>query len=99
VRPDHVGEQCPVCGTRAADDMHIARCRYRDALRVDLRSRAGRSGIPAVSADDLFAHLANIYEDSSLAHRAAANAIDLGWRPVVGSNPDRLWTAPTEATP
>lgn len=83
--------RCPSCGSVHVDDVHIARCAYRDELRADVAAYAEPLGVPEPTALDLLAHLGDIYQDGSLAHRAAVHLMALGWRPVVGSDAKRLW--------
>lgn len=84
---------CPTCGARSlVDALHPARCAYRKALADDVEARAGARGIPAVPALDLFAHMCELRRDAEIAHRAVLDVIDLGWRPVIGSTSEWLWT-------
>lgn len=72
---------CPTCGARGPDTMHPPACAHRASLRADVIRHAATAGITEHSAGDLWAHLRDIYSEGQLAHRAALNVIDLGWRP------------------
>jgi hypothetical protein len=43
-----------------------------------------------VTTDDLWAHLGHVASPED-ATRIVRQVVDLGWRPVIGSDPKRLW--------
>lgn len=78
---------CGRCGNRAGHDpIAEAQCELLSVLRRGVVAASARLDQPApeVAVLDLFAHLRAIYEDGTLAYRAACQVLELGWRPVVG---------------
>jgi hypothetical protein len=87
-----VSARACVCGDRDPGESHDrGRCERRDVSRRVVVSKAEKNGIPAATAIDLWAHLRTPRDDGTDAAFDAAAVIDLGWRPVVGNNLDRLW--------
>jgi len=76
------------CGARDVTDTHIGRCRRNHDALTDAEAA---QAIPAVTVADLWAHLGHVGSPED-ATRTVRQVIDLGWRPVVGSDPRRLWT-------
>lgn len=75
---------CPVCGARDADHLHLARCAYLDELLAALNAYAATLDNPPKPVDvvDLVAHLGG-YDDPERAHAAARVVLNLGWRKVL----------------
>lgn len=84
---------CAVCGARDTTLHHIDACEWADTNRRLAWAHGNEAGIPPVTTDDLWAHMSGHPEDAT---RIVRLVIDLGWRPVVGSDKDRLWTKETE---
>jgi hypothetical protein len=72
---------CATCGDRWPHDP--AECRREADARDEVRSAADKSGVNAIDALDLWAHLRK-YADPPRAAWAVSDVLDLGWRPVVG---------------
>jgi hypothetical protein len=83
-------KNCPTCGNRDATDTHIGRCRVTTASRKEAEVHGTAQSIPAVTTADLWAHLGHVASPQD-ATRIVRQVVDLGWRPVVGSDPKRLW--------
>lgn len=83
---------CACCGTRDTTDRHIERCRRNHGARTEAEAHGAAQAIPAVTTADLWAHLGHVASDED-ATRIVRQVVDLGWRPVVGSDPRRLWRA------
>ena len=97
---------CPACGGRDVTDAHLGRCQITTSevtcpacLGAWLASHAERKAaaehgatyaVPPVTTDDLWAHLGHVASPQD-ATRIVRLVLDLGWRPVVGSDPKRLW--------
>jgi hypothetical protein len=82
---------CAGCGSHDVTENHIGRCRRRARALDDARGHGAAQGIPAVTVDDLWAHLGHA-ANAEDATRIVRQVVDLGWRPVVGSDHKRLWT-------
>lgn len=88
---------CPACHAHDVTESHLARC-VRQAEERDKAAAHGEDyGVPAVTTADLWAHLGHVasYEDAT---RIVRQVLDLGWRPVIGSDPKRLWSRNGEAS-
>lgn len=82
---------CPVCKVRDVDGLHVDRCEERDSY-IQRALTAGRAhGIPDVTTVDLWAHADARCHNWLQAALVVECVLDLGWRPVVGSDPTRLW--------
>jgi len=88
---------CATCGSRDVTETHVDRCQRRTAARADAQAHGTAQGIPAVTTADLWAHLGHVAnaEDST---RIVRQVVDLGWRPVVGSDKRRLWSTHGDPT-
>lgn len=84
---------CPSCGTRDTTETHVGRCRRNTAARTEAEAHGAAQAIPAVTTADLWAHLGHVARPED-ATRIVRAVVDLGWRPVVGSDPKRLWRKP-----
>lgn len=84
---------CPCCGTRDTIQNHIDRCRRSHTARAEAEALGVGQAIPAVTTSDLWAHLGHVASPED-ATRIVRQVIDLGWRPVVGSDKRRLWSKP-----
>lgn len=83
-------KECPTCKDRTGHTpMGEAQCRLRSEAVADLDRYARTLDKPPTSPKvaDIFAHLRNIYGDSTEAHRAARVVLDLGWRPSFEESP------------
>ena len=83
---------CPTCPARDVTEHHVGRCKITTTARNEAADLAERYGVPRVTADDLWAHLGHVASPQD-ATRIVRQVLDLGWRPVVGSEPKRLWRA------
>ena len=88
---------CQCCGSRDVTQNHIDRCRMRFTARTEAEAIGAAQAIPDVTTADLWAHLGHVASPQD-ATRIVRQVVDLGWRPVVGSDPRRLWN-PTTAEP
>lgn len=86
---------CPCCGSRDVTETHIGRCRRNHTARTEAEAHGAAQAIPAVALADLWAHLGHVASPED-ATRIVRKVIDLGWRPVVGSDPRRLWNRPAD---
>lgn len=82
---------CASCGSRDVTQSHVARCARNHAARTEAQEHAATQAIPAVTTADLWAHLGHVASPED-ATRIVRQVVDLGWRPVVGSDPKRLWS-------
>jgi hypothetical protein len=82
---------CPDCGAHDVTENHIGRCHRNTVARTEAEALASEQGIPAVTAADLWAHLGHVASAED-ATRIVRQVVDLGWRPVVGKDPKRLWS-------
>lgn len=82
---------CPTCPARDVTDAHIGRCELTTRTRKAAEDHGAQQGIPPVATADLWAHLGHVGNPEE-ATRIVRQVVDLGWRPVVGSDPGRLWT-------
>lgn len=85
---------CPTCTANNVSDLHVDRCAEIDRYEKAAIQAGDAADIPNVTTADLWAHF-NSSSNAVQATRLVRLAIDLGWRPVVGSNPKRLWSAAT----
>lgn len=93
-RPDPEERRtCTTCGSRDVTYHHTQRCRIQTEARTEAKALGATQGIPEVATDDLWAHLGHVAMPQD-ATRIVRQVIDLGWRPVVGSEPNRKWTPP-----
>lgn len=81
---------CPACGGRDATESHLRRCQIVTTERRAAAAYGGTYAVPGVTTDDLWAHLGHVASPQD-ATRIVRQVLDLGWRPVVGSDPKRLW--------
>ena len=86
-------KNCPCCGTRDVTDTHLGRCRRNYGARTEAEAHGAAQAIPDVTTADLWAHLGHVGSPED-ATRTVRQVVDLGWRPVVGGDPRRLWTPP-----
>lgn len=93
--PTSTRRDCPTCHSRDVTENHIGWCAVRTAARVEAQSLGDAQSIPSVTTDDLWAHLGHASSSPQDATRIVRQVIDLGWRPVVGSDPKRLWNGGT----
>jgi hypothetical protein len=89
-------KDCPCCGSRDVTDAHLVRCRISHAARTEAEAHGAARAIPDVTTADLWAHLGHVASPHD-ATRIVRQVVDLGWRPVVGSDPRRLWSPTTSA--
>lgn len=85
------GLNCPACGGRDVTESHLHRCQIITTERSAAEAHGETYGVPAVTTADLWAHLGHIASPQD-ATRIVRQVLDLGWRPVVGTNPKRLWS-------
>jgi hypothetical protein len=83
---------CPDCGARDVTEHHIPRCHRNHVARTEAETHGATQGIPAVTTADLWAHLGHVASPED-ATRIVRQVVDLGWRPVVGKDAQRLWGA------
>lgn len=81
---------CDACGSRDVPEGHVQRCTWTTERRTAAVKHGETYGVPAVTTDDLWAHLGHVASPDD-ATRIVRQVLDLGWRPVVGSEPKRLW--------
>lgn len=81
---------CPWCGSRDVIEEHLGRCELTTKARGEAVTHGRRYGIPDVTTTDLWAHLGHIAAPPDMT-RIVRQVLDLGWRPVVGSDTKRLW--------
>lgn len=84
-------QDCPTCPSRDVTEAHIGRCRITTTARTEAAALGVAQSIPTVATDDLWAHLGHVASPQD-ATRIVRQLVDLGWRPVVGSDPKRLWS-------
>ncbi|WP_436702433.1 hypothetical protein [Nocardioides sp. BYT-33-1] len=84
-------QDCPTCPSRDVTDTHIGRCRFVTTERTSAEQYGATQGIPAVATADAWAHLGHVATPQD-ATRIIRQIVDLGWRPVIGKDPGRLWT-------
>lgn len=82
---------CPACGGRDVTESHLHRCQIVNTERAAAVAYGETYGVPAVTAADLWAHLGHVASPQD-ATRIVRQVLDLGWRPVCGSEPKRLWS-------
>lgn len=83
-------KNCPACSAHDVTESHLARCALITEERGKATAYGGTYGVPAVTTADLWAHLGHVASPQD-ATRIVRQVLDLGWRPVVGSEPKRLW--------
>lgn len=89
---------CPCCGARDVTETHLGRCRRNTVARTEAEAHGAAQAIPDVTTADLWAHIGHVASPED-ATRIVRQVVDLGWRPVVGSDPRRLWTTPPTHNP
>lgn len=82
---------CPTCNAKDVLPNHPNRCERIHRNRTQAAQLGSACGVPAVTTDDLWAHLGHVASPDD-ATRIVRQVLDLGWRPVVGSEPGRLWS-------
>ena len=83
--------RCLVCQATDVTGSHVDRCEERHRYLSYARASGAVYDIPRVTIDDLHAHLASRVHNELVAAFVVELVCDLGWRPVVGSDPRRLW--------
>lgn len=86
-------DRCPVCQRADVSGVHVERCEEEDRYRKAASASAEAAGIPVVTGHDLWAHLNSRTHNVLTSALVVQLVIDLGWRPVVGSDPKRLWSS------
>lgn len=81
--------RCPVCGSVDVTQGHLEHCQQVDKARSDAVTHGVQYEVPAVATADLWAHVGGYPVDAT---RLVRLVLDLGWRPVVGADPKRLWS-------
>ena len=87
---------CPACGGRDVTESHLRRCEIVNTERSTAVRYGETYGVPAVTTADLWAHLGHVASPQE-ATRIVRQVLDLGWRPVVGKDPKRLWSRDDDA--
>lgn len=85
-----MSETCPTCQSRGTTPEHQTRCERLQMHRQAAIDHGATYSVPAATTADLWAHLGHVASAED-ATRIVRQVLDLGWRPVVGSNPARLW--------
>lgn len=88
--------RCPVCPSHDVDGLHVDRCKEEQRHWLAAAESIDAAVIPGATGRDLWAHL-NSRHGPLVATSLTRLVIDLGWRPVVGSEPGRLWRAAHQA--
>lgn len=83
---------CASCGAHDVTENHVGRCQIITAERDAAVAYGQTYAVPAVTIADLWAHLGHVASPQD-ATRIVRQVLDLGWRPVVGSEPKRLWSS------
>lgn len=83
--------KCPVCSNADVNGLHVDRCEERERYRQHALAAGRAAGIPDVTINDLWAHVSSRTSSVLYATEVVRLVIDLGWRPVVGKDPGRLW--------
>lgn len=81
---------CQSCGAHDVTEAHIERCRIITTERDAAIAHGETYRVPAVTTADLWAHFGHVASPQD-ATRIVRQVLDLGWRPVVGSESRRLW--------
>ncbi len=82
---------CPVCKSGDVNGLHVDRCQEsRMYLSVAVESGVAND-VPPVTTEDLWAHLNSRTHNEMSSAAIVRLVLDLGWRPVVGSDDKRLW--------
>ncbi|WP_067434139.1 hypothetical protein [Nocardioides jensenii] len=84
---------CPICPSSDVDGNHVDRCQDSKRYRDHAVQAASAASVPEVTASDLWAHLNSRTHNELISANVVQLVLDLGWRPVVGSDPARLWSA------
>lgn len=84
-------DRCPVCKKTDTDMLHVERCEERERHWREAAAAIDAASIPGATGHDLWAHLNSRTHNELISTRVVQLVIDLGWRPVVGSEPARLW--------
>lgn len=87
---------CPTCSAKDVPPTHVGRCERIHANRSQVAELGTLCGVPTVTTADLWAHLGHVASPDD-ATRIVRQVLDLGWRPVVGSDPRRLWSRDADA--
>lgn len=82
---------CPTCHAKDVTANHPGRCERIHANRSQAAQLGSACGVPTATTEDLWAHLGHVASPDD-ATRIVRQVLDLGWRPVVGSDPRRLWS-------
>jgi hypothetical protein len=82
---------CQSCGGRDVTETHLRRCEIVNTERSAAVAYGETYEVPAFTIADLWAHLGHVASPQD-ATRIVRQVLDLGWRPVVGSDPKRLWS-------
>ena len=90
-------QRCPVCTRADVGGLHVDRCEERERHWQRAARAIEAADIPGVTGLDLWAHLNGRTHNELVSTLVVEVLIDLGWRPVVGSEPTRLWKQPDEA--
>lgn len=88
--------RCPYCPSTDVTGTHVDRCADTARYRQAVLDAAAAANIPEAVALDLWAHARSrtTYEHS--AALVVQMVIDMGWRPVVGTDPRQLWPRESE---
>lgn len=81
---------CPTCPARDVPPEHVGRCLRLHEARSEAVAVGNGHSVPEVTTADLWAHMGHVASPED-ATRIVRKVLDLGWRPVVGSMPARLW--------
>jgi hypothetical protein len=84
---------CHRCGTRDADAGHAIACEWQAFQRRRVVVHGEGYGIHPATSTALWTHLRQVGDDPKTAADRAITVMDLGWRPVVGSEFAHLWSA------
>ena len=87
-------DRCHVCKATDVSGTHVDRCEETDRYWKTAAQVIDAAAIPGATGHDLWAHVNTSY-GPVMATKVVQLVTDLGWRPVVGSTPARLWTRPT----
>lgn len=89
---NYTPRRCPTCAYPDVPDAHIGRCEQTTRARKEATKLGAGYNVPEVTTDDLWAHMGHIASPED-ATRIVRQVLDLGWRPVVGSDKKRLWSS------
>jgi Zn-finger nucleic acid-binding protein len=92
-------DRCPTCQRVDVDGLHVDRCAEKETYRQHALAAGRAAGVPDVTTSDLWAHLnSRTYNELTSTH-VLQLILDLGWRPVVGNDQQRLWPDGAEGSP